>query len=438
MPAAWWRCCAVNSSRNRAASRIVLAALVGLIAVTAAPPAQAKLFVPMDLKQTDHLKAYGLAYWILARGQTMEWLLNYRGGSFLMDENPDIVREARIRGVLIHRISGSEEDAIYAEIEQSNMEVVLLETPPRVAIYIPPGFVPWDDAVTLAFTYADIPFTPIWDEEVLRGQLDEYDWLHLHHEDFSGQYGKFYASFKGAEWYREQVRRYEAEARRLGYNKVSEAKKKVVVTIRDWVTKGGFLFAMCSAADTFDIALAAMMVDICAPEFDGDPTTPDYGKLLDYTRTMAFKDFALVQNPYIYEFSDIDMTPVAYRRGEQNDFFTLFEFSAKQDPVPTMLTQCHTNVVKGFMGQTTSFNKPLLKDGVLIMGEPEGGPDARYIHGNLGNGTFTWLGGHDPEDWQHRVGDPPTNLSLHKNSPGYRLILNNVLFPAAEKKKQKT
>jgi hypothetical protein len=363
----------------------VLGALVCALAV--AVPAEAKLFVPMDLKQTDHLKAYGLAYWILARGETMEWLLNYRGGSFLVDGDADIAREARIRGVLFQEISDAEADAIYSEIEQSNMEVVLLETPPRVAIYIPPGFVPWDDAVTLAFTYADIPFTPIWDEEVLRGELAEYDWLHLHHEDFSGQYGKFYASFKNAEWYREQVRRYEAEARRLGYKKVSEAKKAVVEVIRNWVTGGGFLFAMCSATDTFDIGLAAQDIDICSAEFDGDPITPQFQKLLDYTGTMAFKGFTLVQNPYQYEFSDIDMTGVAYRRGEQNDFFTLFEFSAKQDPVPTMLTQCHTNVVKGFMGQTTSFNKRLLKDGVLIMGEPEGGPDARYIHGNLGHGT---------------------------------------------------
>jgi hypothetical protein len=425
----------VNSSRSRWGLSVL-----GLALLLLAGPriADARLFVPMDLKQTDHLKAYGLAYWTLSQGQTMEWLLNYRGGSFMLDDNPDVVREAKIRGVLIHQISESDADAIYQQIEESNMEVVLLETPPRVAIYIPPGFVPWDDAVTLAFSYADIPYTPIWDEEVVRGELEQYDWLHLHHEDFSGQYGKFYASFKNAEWYREQVRRYEGEARRLGFSKVSDAKKVVVETIRNWVARRGFLFAMCSATDTFDIGLAALDVDICAPEFDGDPPDPDYNKRLDYTACLAFKDFSLVQNPYIYEFSDIDMTGVAYRRGEQNDFFTLFEFSAKQDPVPTMLTQCHTNVVKGFMGQTTSFDKRLLKDGVLILGEPEGGPDARYIHGNLGNGTFTWLGGHDPEDWQHRVGDPPTDLSLHKNSPGYRLILNNVLFPAAEKKKQKT
>jgi hypothetical protein len=424
----------------RTVKPVLLLAVAGMLlgAAVGARPAQAKLFIPMDLKQADHLKAYGLAYWVLSRGQTVEWLLNYRGGSFFMEEDADIVREAKIRGVLMVDVGGSDLQAIYDEIETSNMEVVLLETPPRVAIYIPPGFVPWDDAVTLAFTYADIPYTPIWDTEVLTGQLGNFDWLHLHHEDFTGQYGKFYASFKNADWYQDQKQRFEAEARKLGYKKVSDEKKAVVEVIRDWVAKGGFLFAMCSATDTFDIALAAHDVDICAPEFDGDPPDPGFNKKLDFSATMAFKNFTLVQNPYVYEFSDIDMTSVAYRRGETDDFFTLFEFSAKQDPVPTMLTQCHTNVVKGFMGQTTSFNKQLLKDGALVMGEPEDGPDARYIHGSFGNGTFTWLGGHDPEDWQHRVGDPPTDLSLHKNSPGYRLILNNVLFPAAEKKKQKT
>jgi len=426
-------------ARRRASGRILLAALAVLLGSGAlAAPAGAKLFVPMDLRQTDHLKAYGLAYWVLSRGQTVEWLLNYRGGSFFMEEDAETRREARIRGVLIQEVSDAEARPIYDQIEQSNMDVVKLETPPRVAIYIPPGFVPWDDAVTLAFTYAEIPYTPIWDSEVLHGDLAKYDWLHLHHEDFTGQYGKFYATFRNADWYREQVKNYEAEAHSLGYKKVSEEKKAVVETIRDWVARGGFLFAMCSATDTFDIALAAKGVDICAPEFDGDPPTPNANAKLDFTRTLAFKDFTLVMSPYTYEFSDIDMTPVAYQRGEQNDFFTLFEFSAKQDPVPTMLTQDHTNVVKGFMGQTTSFNRKDLKDGVLVLGEPEGAPDVRYIHGNLGKGTFTWLGGHDPEDWQHRVGDPPTDLSLHKNSPGYRLILNNVLFPAAEKKKQKT
>lgn len=418
--------------------RWTAATLLALAGLCAAAPSQAKIFVPMDLTQSDHLKAYGLAYWVLDQGQTMEWLLNYRGGSFFIEESEATIREARIRGVSIQRLDDGAVGTIYDEIEQNNMEVILLETAPRVAIYIPPGFVPWDDAVTLAFTYADIPYEAIWDEQVLTGDLANYDWLHLHHEDFSGQYGKFYASFKNAAWYRQRVASYEAEARRLGFSKVSDAKQAVTEAIRDWVARGGFLFAMCSATDTFDIALAAKGIDICATEFDNDPPEPGYNQKLDFTRTLAFQNFTLVENPYLYEFSDIDMTPVAYRRGERNDFFTLFEFSAKQDPVPTMLTQCHTNVVKGFMGQTTSFKKSLLKDGVLILGEPEGAPDARYVHGSLGNGTYTWLGGHDPEDWQHQVHDPPTNLSLHRNSPGYRLILNNVLFPAAEKKKQKT
>jgi hypothetical protein len=422
-----------------APSRRLLAGLAAVVLLGAfASPARARILIPMDLSQTDHLKAYGIAYWVLTQGTTLEWLLNYRGGSFLLEDDSEVVREARIRGVSVELIDEAAVDAIHAEIEGSNMDAILLEKPPRVAIYIPPGFVPWDDAVTLAFTYAEIPFTAIWDEEVLRGELDTVDWLHLHHEDFTGQYGKFYGAFRNADWYREQVAREEAQARRLGFQKVSEEKKAVAETIRDWVARGGFLFAMCSATDTFDIALAAQGVDICAPEFDGDPADPQASGKLDFTRTLAFQNFTLVESPYAYEFSDIDMSMVAQRRGEENDFFSLFEFSAKQDPVPTMLTQCHTNVVKGFMGQTTSFNRATLKEGVLVLAEPEGGNEVRYAHGNLGNGTFTWLGGHDPEDWQHRVGDPPTDLALHRNSPGYRLILNNVLFPAAEKKKQKT
>jgi hypothetical protein len=427
-----------SSPDPRRLVRALLSAVILVLGLGLPAAAGARILVPMDLKQTDHLKAYGLAYWVLDQGQNMEWLLNYRGGSFFMDEDPAIIREARIRGVSFQTISEAEVNAIYEEIEQANMDVVLLEKAPRVAIYIPPGTVPWDDAVTLAFTYADIPYTSIWDEDVLRGNLSNFDWLHLHHEDFTGQYGKFYSAFRNADWYRAQVASFETEARKLGFRKVSEEKKAVVEVIREWVARGGFLFAMCSATDTFDIALAAAGVDICAPEFDGDPVDPDYASKLNFSRTLAFQRFSLVTNPYQYEFSDIDMTPLSLARGEQNDFFTLFEFSAKQDPVPTMLTQDHTNVVKGFLGQTTSFNKKLLKEGVLILGEPEGAEDARYIHGNFGKGTFTWLGGHDPEDWQHRVGDPPTELSLYKNSPGYRLILNNVLFPAAERKKQKT
>lgn len=400
--------------------------------------ADAKILVPMDLKQTDHLKAYGLAFWVLEEGQTVEWLMNYRGGSFVMESDPLILKEARIRGVSFDEVSTGDLVAVYEEIEEANMDVIMLEKAPRVAIYIPPGFVPWDDAVTLAFTYAEIPYEAIWDVEVINGGLANYDWLHLHHEDFTGQYGKFYAAFHNTGWYQERVRTYEQFARDLGFNKVSECKAAVVRTMKEWVAQGGFLFAMCSATDTFDIALAAEGVDICARYYDGDGADAEANQKLNYTKTLAFKDFRLDMNPMKYEFSNIDMTNQSIQRTERNDYFSLFEFSAKQDPVPTMLTQNHTNVVKGFLGQTTSFNKTLLKDAVLVLGEAEGAPDARYIHGSFGNGTYTWLGGHDPEDWQHAVGDPPTNLALYKNSPGYRLILNNVLFPAAEKKKQKT
>lgn len=423
-------------NRHPRAARAALLVLAALLLAPAA--ASAKILVPMDLRQTDHLKAYGLAFWVLQSGGRVEWLLNYRGGSFFMDEDPLILREAKIRGVRTESADVAAATAVYAEIEQANMDVVVLEKAPRVAIYIPPGFVPWDDAVTLAFAYAEIPYTPIWDPEVLSGKLGEFDWLHLHHEDFTGQYGKFYAAFKDARWYREQQETYETAARSLGFRKVSDCKKAVVEAMRDWVARGGFLFAMCSATDTFDITLASLHLDICARMYDGDAADPDANGKLDYTRTFAFRDFTIEMNPLVYEFSNIDMTQRSLERRQDNDYFTLFEFSAKQDPVPTMLTQDHTSVVKGFLGQTTSFNRVLLKDGILVLGEAAGGDDARYIHGNFGQGTFTWLGGHDPEDWQHAVGDPPTNLALHKSSPGYRLILNNVLFPAAEKKKQKT
>jgi len=414
--------------------------LVGVLflAAGAVGEASGRVLVAMDLKQTDHLKAYGLVYWELNRGINVEWLLNYRGGSFIMEETPELVREARIRGVSYEILDEGPITDIYAELEQANIVLIMLEKAPRVAIYIPPGFVPWDDAVTLAFAYAEIPYTAIWDVEVLSGGLAKYDWLHLHHEDFTGQYGKFYAAFHNTRWYKERVATYEASARSLGFDKVSQCKGAVVETIRDWVARGGFLFAMCSATDTFDISLAAAGLDVCAPFYDGDPADPNANDKLNFTRTMAFQDFRLETNPMVYEFSNIDMTRLSLQRGERSDYFSLFEFSAKQDPVPTMLTQNHTNVVKGFLGQTTSFDKGVLKDGVLILGETQGAQDARYIHGSFGKGTFTWLGGHDPEDWQHAVGDPPTNLALHKNSPGYRLILNNVLFPAAEKKKQKT
>ena len=398
------------------------------------------LLIPMDLKQTDHLKAYGLAYWVLEHGLNVEWLLNYRDGSFLMRHEEVIVREARLRGVTFEVVSGTQVAQIYHTIENSNMENVLLEKAPKVAVYTPPNTQPWDDAVTLALTYAEIPYDKVWDEEVLAGILEEYDWLHLHHEDFTGQYGKFYKQFRNADWYRDQQVQYEAFARKLGFAKVSEEKKAVARAIKEYVLKGGFLFAMCSATDTIDIALSADNTDIAPAVFDGDPIDPDCQKKLDFSKAFAFENFTLITDPLIYEFSDIDTTPPTGQRvrGAEADYFTLFEFSAKYDPVPTMLTQNHAAVIDGFMGQTTGYHRHVIKKSVTIMGEAEGTDEIKYIHGNLGKGTFTFYAGHDPEDYQHFVGDPPTELALHKNSPGYRLILNNVLFPAAKKKKLKT
>jgi len=399
-----------------------------------------KILIYMDLQQTDHLKAYGVAYWTLDRGVNVEWLLNYRGGSFLMDYHPEIERECRLRGVAYSIVNGNEIAQIYATIEKENMETVLLEKAPAIAVYAPPNKQPWDDAVMLVLNYAEIPFTQLWDEEVMNGELEKYDWLHLHHEDFTGQYGKFYANYRNAPWYINEVRVNEAMARRLGFKKVSEEKKMIARLIKEYVLRGGFLFAMCSATDTIDIALAAENIDIVPEVFDGDPIDPNCQQKLDFTKTFAFQNFKLELNPLVYEFSDIDIPPsyVAPLRGAEADYFTLFEFSAKYDPVPTMLTQDHVNVIKGFMGQTTAFRRSKIKKAVVIMGEVEGTEEVKYIHGNLGKGTFTFLGGHDPEDYTHMIGDPPTNLALHKNSPGYRLILNNILFPAAKKKKLKT
>lgn len=399
-----------------------------------------KVLIYMDLQQSDHLKAYGVAYWALERGMNVEWLLNYRGGSFMMDENGELERELRLRGVASSVITGSQAAQIYATIEEENMEVVMLEKAPSIAVYTPQNKLPWDDAVTLALTYAEIPYDKIWDKEVLRGDLDKYDWLHLHHEDFTGQFGKFYASFRNAPWYIEEVKMNEAMAAELGFKKVSELKKAVVLMIREYVLRGGFLFAMCSATDTYDIALAALKTDIVPEVFDSDPPDANCQAKLDFSQTFAFENFEVNLNPFIYEYSDIDIPPsyAAPLRGADADAFTLFEFSAKYDPVPTMLTQNHVNVIKGFMGQTTAFRRSKIKDNVVLMGEIPGTESVKYIHGNLGRGTFTFLGGHDPEDYQHAVGDPPTQLSLHRNSPGYRLILNNVLFPAAKKKKRKT
>ncbi|MCX6132495.1 MAG: asparagine synthetase B [Ignavibacteriales bacterium] len=403
---------------------------------------QSKLLIPMDLKQTNHLKAYGIAFWVLQRNGEVDWLLNYRGGSFLADYSDVLARECRIRGVLFEPASAAEAASAYAEVqrEDNNMDVVRLEKAPKIAVYVPPNFKPWDDAVTLALEYAEIPYTKIWDEEVLSGKMAEYDWLHLHHEDFTGQYGKFYSNYRFAQWYVDQQLLYEKEAKRLGFKKVSDEKKAVVRTIKDFVGNGGFMFAMCSATDSYDIALAADRVDICDVMFDGDPPDPEAQKKLDFSKTLAFENFKLDMNPMRYEYSDIDIPPSDPQpiRDPNTDYFTLFEFSAKYDPVPSMLTQDHVSIIRGFMGQTTGFKKDLIKRTVTLLAQREGTSEVKYIHGNFGRGTFTWFGGHDPEDYQHAVGDPPTDLSLHKNSPGYRLILNNVLFPAAKKKQQKT
>ncbi|HXF58373.1 MAG TPA: hypothetical protein VN539_00945 [Candidatus Saccharimonadales bacterium] len=415
----------------------VTGALLGVLASGAAV-ARAELLVPMDETQTDHLRAYGLTYWTLVQGMHDEWLLNYRGGSFLLPDEARVASEAAVRGVHVEQVSGSQVAQIRAEIADNNMESVKLETAPRIAVYVPPTAPPWDDAVQLALEYAQIPYTKLWDAEVMQGRLSDYDWLHLHHEDFTGQYGKFYAAFAGTDWYRKQVQENEQTARKLGFSKVSELKKAVARTIKAYVAAGGFLFAMCSATDTFDIALAAEGVDMVGPEYDGDAADPNAQQKLDYSKCVAFQNFELEQSPLVYEYSNIDTSAKDMVRGQRNDTFTLFDFSAKQDPVPSMLVQDHVANVPGFMGQTTGFEKKLLKPAITVLAEVPGADEAKYIHGHFGKGTFTFYGGHDPEDYQHAVGDPPTDLSLHKNSPGYRLILNNVLFPAAEKKEKKT
>ncbi|WP_115124674.1 asparagine synthetase B [Marinirhabdus gelatinilytica] len=398
------------------------------------------ILIPMDAEgQKEHLKAYGITYWTLEKNQKVKWLLNYRGGSFLLPDAEEIRKECQIRGVSFEILSDSKTEQILLEISSpsQNMEAVVLEKAPRIAVYSPKGNQPWDDAVTMVLTYAEIPYTVVYDEEVLSDQLLLYDWLHVHHEDFTGQYGKFYRAYRAAPWYIEEKRKAEMLANKLGYDKVSEEKRDVALKIRDYVIGGGFMFAMCSATDSFDIALAAEGVDICEPMFDGDPSEPGYQSKIDYNKTFAFKEFILERSPMVYEYSSIDMTRKR-RIPKETDYFSLMDYSAKWDPIPCMLVQNHTALVKGFMGQTTSYDPNTVKANVLVMGENKTNGEARYIHGIKGKGFFTFYGGHDPEDYQHRVGDAKTELALHPNSPGYRLILNNVLFPAAKKKKQKT
>jgi hypothetical protein len=395
----------------------------------------------MDEAQKNHLKAYGIAFWVLQKEVEVDWLLNYRGGSFLVQYNKQIENECNIRGVTFQALADAQVDAILQEIAdpQVNMERIKLHKAPKIAVYSPKNKRPWDDAVTLVLAYAEIPYTILYDEEVLTGLLPLYDWLHMHHEDFTGQYGKFWAAYKDFPWYQEDVQLQEESAHKLGYTKVSQMKLAVAQKIRDFVAGGGYLFSMCSAPDSYDVALAAEGIDICDAMFDGDPMDPQADSKLDYTKCFAFQGFSLVHNPYEYEISSIDVTDTRPKNlNWNNDFFSLFEFSAKWDPVPTMLCQDHETLIHGFMGQTTAFNEKYVKPNVLILGENKSLNEARYIHGDFGKGTWTFLGGHDPEDYQHLVGDPPTDLNLHPNSPGYRLILNNVLFPAAKKEKRKT
>ncbi len=395
-----------------------------------------KILIPMDDSQTDHLRAYGVTYWILDKtGTDVEWLLNYRCGSFLAEDTPGIRDRARAAGVTVEPVSAAQINEIYSRIEEENMEKVLLEKAPKVAVYSPDYAEPWDDAVTLVLTYSQIPFEKFYDKEVLNGEISRYDWVHLHHEDFTGQFGKFYGSFRFVDWYRKQVTRNQLEAQKMGFKKVSELKLAVARGIKKFVLDGGFLFAMCSAADSLDIALAANGTDIIAREIDGDDPDPMAQNRLDFAQTLAFKDFKLIIDPMEYEFSDID---VSNNYSGDAGSFKLFDFAAKVDPIPTMLTQNHRNVIDGFFGQTTAFRKSLLKPYVVVMGENSDGVSVKYLRGDYGKGFFSFYGGHDPADVSHVVGEGPTRLELHKNSPGYRLILNNILFPAAKKKERKT
>ncbi len=397
------------------------------------------LLVPMDDTQKNHLKAYGIAYWVLQKDVEVKWLLNYRGGSFLIQHSAAFENECMVRGVSCESITDAQAAAILDEIAQPdvNQDAVAMNKAPKIAVYSPPNKQPWDDAVTLVLTYAEIPYDIIYDEEIFNGKLKEYDWLHLHHEDFTGQFGKFWRVYQNTPWYQQEVAINNELAKKLGFLKVSEMKSFVTREIEKYVLNGGFLFAMCAATDTYDISLSAMGIDICEPMFDGDPADKHANEKLDFNHTFAFRDFKLTMDPYAYEFSNIDVKTTR-NVARENDYFTLFEFSAKWDPIPTMLCQNHRNLIKAFMGQTTAYKKELVKPTVLIMGENKAAGEARYIHGEKGKGFWTFYGGHDPEDYQHLVGDPPTDLNLHPTSPGYRLILNNVLFPAAKKKKRKT
>lgn len=413
--------------------------LVTLLFILVVKAHAAFLLIPMDDQQKNHLKAYGVVYWALQQDVEVKWLLNYRGGSFLMPSNRNVHDECLIRGVSVETIPDAKASSIlqYIAREDVNMDAVAMQKAPKIAVYSPPNKQPWDDAVTLVLSYAEIPYDVVYDQEILDGKLMNYDWLHLHHEDFTGEFGKFYRNYHNMPWYQEEVRVNREMAEKNGFQKVSKLKLKVAEIIKNFVKNGGFLFAMCAATDTYDIALAAHNTDICGPMYDGDPEDPDMDSKLDFGNTLAFQNFHIVKDPYAYEFSDIDVTETRKVKPE-DDYFTLFDYSAKWDPVPTMLTQDHTRIIKGFMGQTTAFNEDKLKANILIMGENKAAHEARYIHGDYGKGFFSFYGGHDPEDYRHLVGDPPTDLSLHPNSPGYRLILNNVLFPAARKKKHKT
>ncbi len=410
-----------------------------IMVLTAGVVSASSILIPMDENQKNHLKSYGVAYWVLKQDLSIQWLLNYRGGSFLIPYANSIETECRIRGVSYEVIADVQAASILNAIAdpETNMDAVKLEKAPKIAVYSPKNKLPWDDAVTLVLTYAEIPYEIVYDEEVIRGNLPKYDWLHLHHEDFTGQYGRFWAAFRNAPWYINDVRLNEEMAAKLGFKKVSHLKLAVAQKIKEFTVGGGFLFAVCSGTDSYDISLAAAGVDICEQMFDGDRADPNAQEKINYSNGFAFQNYKLDMNPYNYEFSDIDNTQ-GRNLIEDNDYFSLFDFSAKWDPVPSMLTQNHEKFIKGFMGQTTAFRKKVLKPDVLVLGETNSVNEARYIHGEIGKGTWTFYGGHDPEDYQHLVNDPATDLNLHPNSPGYRLILNNVLFPAAKKKKQKT